>query len=192
MKRTRLLSVFLAVVFLVVFSRFHLAVALGDDYLYLNARGWSMYPTIRDGDRVHVRLRVSGDEIKAGPWNSSEPGDIIVYANMIYPSAAMWIGHRVIEKYHSGKCWYFKTQGDNNPAPDYWEVPEYWLLGLVVNITHVNQDTQIKHEQAFPSILLSQMWVWILGITSIIFVGLALGYYKHRKQRKAVFLYRNM
>jgi len=56
-----------------------------------------MVPALTDGDTVKVKLCVDGSSIHVG--------DIIVYctvATMAYnPNPdAMWIGHRVVEKYH--------------------------------------------------------------------------------------------
>lgn len=113
----------------------------------LTANGNSMFPTILDGDTIIVELSNEGERIKAGPKNSSTPGDIIVYCTIAATACmpepkAMWIGHRAILKYVKDGVWYFKTQGDGNSKPDEWEVPEYYLLGVVVQITH-SMHTQV-------------------------------------------------
>jgi signal peptidase I len=110
-------------------------------YVYLTATGDSMFPTIAEGDVVKVKICIDGDIIKAGFQNSSQPGDIIVYCAGVaitYNSRLtnMWIGHRAIKKYMKNGEWYFKTKGDNNPKTDPWEVPEHFLLGVVVQILH--------------------------------------------------------
>jgi hypothetical protein len=55
----------------------------------------------------------------------------------VLPFDAMWICHRVVEKYRKGGIWYFRTKGDNNSEIDPWEVPGYWLLGVVTSIEPV-------------------------------------------------------
>jgi len=100
-----------------------------------------MPPTILHGDTVTVRLCNNGSAIRVGPVNSSEPGDIIVYSVIaaiayVPQPNCMWMCHRAISKYCKNGVWYFKTQGDNCSKPDKWEVPEYYILGVVVQITH--------------------------------------------------------
>jgi len=99
--------------------------------------------TIYPGDEVKVKLLANGTSIKTGLKNSSNSGDLIVYgviAALAYipQPSRMFICHRVIEKYVKDGVWFFRTMGDNNPEPDPWEVPPYWVLGVVVQITHRN------------------------------------------------------
>lgn len=103
------------------------------EYAYLTASGSSMYPAIRDGDRVTIELCVDGSLVNV--W------DIIVYSTIAtgMNPGYMWIGHRVIEKYSKSHIWFFKTKGDNCSEADPWEVPEYWLLGKTVNVGHVER-----------------------------------------------------
>jgi hypothetical protein len=55
----------------------------------------------------------------------------------------MWMCGRAIKKYWKNGEWYFKTQLDNNPEPDAWEVPEHFLLGVVVEVIR-RTDSQNK------------------------------------------------
>ena len=133
---------------LLIFSVFSLVPvrATSTEYLYLTGGGDSMLPTILEGDTVKVKLCTDGDLIKAGHLNSSHPGDIIVYcvgAAIAYipQPTSMWICHRAVDKYIKDGEWCFTTQGDNNPEPDPWKVPEHYLLGVVVDIIH-NRNTQ--------------------------------------------------
>lgn len=109
------------------------AYARSTEYVSLTCGGESMYPAIRDGDQVRVKICVNGSLI--------EVGDIIVYCTIaaiayVPRRSGMWIGHRVIRKYRQDGEWYFETKGDNCPEPDPWEVPEHFLLGVVVQIIH--------------------------------------------------------
>lgn len=104
--------------------------ASSTQYMQLTGRGSSMYPTIKEGDRLTIQLCTDGSLINVG--------DIIAYSTIATGASLdyMWIGHRVVDKYMKDGNWYFETKGDNNPEADPWEVPEYWLLGIVVNIEH--------------------------------------------------------
>jgi len=114
--------------------------AASTEYVYLLGGGESMFPTIREGDTVKVKVCRNGTLIKAGYYNSSQPGDIIVYgviAAIAYVPRpkCMWICHRAVDKYNRNGTWYFKTKGDNNPDIDPWEVSERYILGVVVEVT---------------------------------------------------------
>jgi hypothetical protein len=97
-----------------------------------------MAPAICDGDTVRVKICTDGNLIKAGPKNSTHPGDIIVYcAGAITPTpSSMWACGRAINKYLDDGEWWFKTQLDSSPNPDSWEVPEHYLLGIIDQVTH--------------------------------------------------------
>jgi hypothetical protein len=114
-------------------------------YIYLTSKGNYMAPTICDGDTVKVEICTNGALIHAGPKNSTHPGDIIVYcAGAAVPEPKyMWMCGRAIKKYWKNGEWYFKTQLDNNPEPDAWEVPEHFLLGVVVEVIR-RTDSQNK------------------------------------------------
>jgi signal peptidase len=78
------------------------------------ARGSSMYPFIRDGDRVTV-FPIAG----AG----FQPGDVVAF---VENGAGRLVVHRII----ADSSGVFLMQGDNNPAPDGW-VPLANVLGRV-------------------------------------------------------------
>jgi signal peptidase I len=121
-------AVFIALALLV--SPFSATAASSAEYVQLTGRGSSMYPTIKEGDRLTIQLCTDGNLINVE--------DIIAYSTIATGRSLdyMWIGHRVVDKYTKDGKWYFKTKGDNNSETDPWEVPEYWLLGIVVNIEH--------------------------------------------------------
>ncbi|RLF10825.1 MAG: signal peptidase I [Thermoprotei archaeon] len=82
--------------------------------------GNSMIPTFHDGDIILVV--------------GVKPSDLKVDDIIIYETTTKLVVHRIIEiKVHEGK-YYFKTQGDNNPTPDPWLVPEDKVLGKVVGV----------------------------------------------------------
>jgi len=86
----------------------------------------SMVPTLQVGDLLVVQGVVDASEINAAP----ETGDVIVFRKPTDPSE--FIVHRAIDKIHGGDQWFFITQGDNNPGPDSWKVPESDVIGRVV------------------------------------------------------------
>jgi len=166
------------------------------EYLYLSSCGNSMAPTINEGDTVKVKVCTNGTMIKSGLQNSSDPGDIIVYcvsAAMAYvpQPKSMWICHRAIDKYTKNGAWYFKTKGDNSLEPDPWEVPEYSLLGVVVEVipnkagqselpepSHENLEEGV--ESFDPIYRLAVAIVFIIGS----FVGIFLGIITAEAYRK--------
>jgi hypothetical protein len=107
------------------------------EYLYLTMSGDDMAPAICNGDTMKVKICTDGTLIEAGPANTTNPGDIIVYcagAAVAYPKH-MWMCGRAISKYFEDGHWYFKTKVDNSLESDPWEVPDYFLLGVVVEVT---------------------------------------------------------
>jgi len=110
------------------FSLFFPVNATSAEYYTFTVNGSSMYPTIAEGDRVKIRFCVNGTLINVD--------DIIAYSTIVagVDTGYMLICHRVIEKYRKGDTWFFKTKGDNCPEADFYEVPEYWLFGVVVSI----------------------------------------------------------
>jgi len=113
-------------------------VSAGDEYLDLVARGNDMAPTICTGDTVRVKICTNGSLIRTGSQTSGSLGDIIVYcAGAVMPQPpSMFTCGRAISKRFEGGHWYFKTKMDNNTEADAWEVPEYGLLGVVVEVIH--------------------------------------------------------
>lgn len=146
------------------------------EYVYLTAAGDSMAPAITEGDMVKVKVCVDGSKI--------EVGDIIVYctiAAMAYMPKpnGMWIGHRVIKKYQEDGKWYFKTKGDNCSEPDPWKVPEYFLLGVVVDVVHANVQTISSASNDSSSEIMYLAGEFLLGLL----IGILLGFIKARSQR---------
>jgi len=86
----------------------------------------SMVPTLQVGDLLVVQGVVDASGINAVP----KTGDVIVFRKPTDPSE--FIVHRAIDKFHGGDQWFFITQGDNNPGPDSWKVPESDVIGRVV------------------------------------------------------------
>ena len=131
-----------------------------------------MYPAIRDGDHVKVKLCVDGELI--------EVGDIIVYCSLAAGGlgvnyGGMWIGHRVIQKFRLDGKWCFKTQGDNCSKSDPWIVKEHFLLGKVVGVYHVGSSTPTVQETetiyqltSFEDQILGLGWTGIIGFGFIV------------------------
>lgn len=106
------------------------------EYLYLTANGNEMAPTICNGDTARVQVCSNVSLINPGSQTNLDSGDIIVYCDAVTGSQprAMWTCGRVISKYFKDGHWYFKTKLDNRTEPDPWEVPDYSLLGVVVDV----------------------------------------------------------
>lgn len=103
--------------------------------LSLTANGNGMAPTICNGDIIRVQLDINVSLINPGSQTNPSSGDIIIYAAMVAGYVgAMWTCSRVISKYFKDGHWYFKTKMDNRTEPDPWEVPDYSLLGIVVDV----------------------------------------------------------
>ncbi|MGC8953921.1 MAG: signal peptidase I [Desulfurococcus sp.] len=89
-------------------------------------KGYSMLPTLREGDIVIVQ--------KATP-EAIRPGDVIIYS-----TGGKLIIHRVIKVVIRNGEYYYVTKGDNNSLPDfmYFEnnigIPYNRVLGKVVSI----------------------------------------------------------
>jgi hypothetical protein len=137
----------LSLAFLLVVS-----VDAAPEYLTLTGTGNDMAPAICDGDSVTVKLCNDGSLIKAGPQNGTNPGDIIVYCTIATPyrPSAMWTCGRAVYKYFNDGNWYFKTKLDNAQEPDPWEVPEYFILGVVVQVTHDSGYSSASSETQTP------------------------------------------
>ncbi|AFL65973.1 signal peptidase I [Desulfurococcus amylolyticus] len=89
-------------------------------------KGYSMLPTLREGDIVIVQ-RTTPEAIR--------PGDVIIYS-----TGGKLIIHRVIKVVIRDGEYYYVTKGDNNSLPDfmYFEnnigIPYNRVLGKVVSI----------------------------------------------------------
>jgi len=99
-----------------------LRVALGTVNPFYVVSSGSMIPTLNIGDVIVVRDGRSFEGVQVG--------DIIVFHE---PSSKdKVIVHRVIQIQEEGKIRTLRTQGDNNPSPDRWQVLERDYLGRVI------------------------------------------------------------
>jgi hypothetical protein len=118
--------------------------------------------------------------------------DIIVYgsiaalAYMPNPEC-IWIGHRVTEKYQKNGQWWFRTKGDNNPETDPWEVPYYWVTGIVINIEQTKPITTPEETPIEPTQTDSQTFLRIeivLPIAGSLSLGALIMTMLHLRDRK--------
>jgi len=132
-------AILLAVVVVSVFAFWiGLTTALKTEYPMLAVASGSMEPTLYKGDLIMVQGVLDGYDIKVGPKDSAEPGDIIVFHKPTDPSEL--IVHRAIDKELRGGTWYFQTKGDANSGADNWDgnwktdcdLAENYLVGKVV------------------------------------------------------------
>jgi len=110
---------------------FGLRAGLRAEYPLCGVASESMDPTLKVGDLIVVHW-LDPAEINAvqAPY-----GDIIVFYDPRYSrDPNQLIVHRAINKTYKGGIWYFSTKGDANPGPDYWEVPQDYLIGKVVSL----------------------------------------------------------
>jgi len=137
-------AILLAVVVVSVFAFWiGLTTALKTEYPMLAVASGSMEPTLYKGDLIMVQGVSNGYDIKVGPKDSAEPGDIIVFHKPTDTSEL--IVHRAIDKELRGGIWYFQTKGDANSGADNWDgnwktdcdLAENYLVGKVVG--HVSQ-----------------------------------------------------
>lgn len=147
--------IMLAVVVLAFFSFWYgIRFALATDYPLLAVASPSMVPTLNVGDLIVVHGISSPSEIHVSPAiydNTGKivgGGDIIIFHTSLpgyqdnlrpgYPDEL--IVHRAINETLVNGVWYFTTKGDGNPGPDYWRVPEYFVVGKVVGtVPYVGQ-----------------------------------------------------
>jgi len=166
--------------------------AIKTEYLYLTSRGNEMAPAICDGDTVKVKICTNGTLIQAGPKNSTHPGDIIVYCAGAAVSVPkyMWMCGRAVRKYWKGGEWCFKTQLDSSAEPDSWEVPEHYLLGVVVEVTrganpqnYQPTSDQSSGEDIFGFSVLASLGDLLTGIVigAIIGAAIAKAYTAHER-----------
>jgi len=129
-------AVLLFIIIISVFAFwFGLRAALATEFPLCGVASGSMIPTLQVGDLIIVQGVSDASNIEAAPKYASNPGDIIVFYNpKSYKDPNDLIVHRAINKTcdeGEGK-WYFDTQGDANPGPDNWDVPEDFVVGKVV------------------------------------------------------------
>lgn len=121
-KKIRLEYIVLAIlIILTVFSRQILTVATGSEVPLAVVKGYSMCPTLREGDLVFT-YKPSPEDISIG--------DIIIYSTR----TGDLIIHRVVRIYKTGTSYYYITKGDNNEAPDPFRVTYEMIKGKVIRI----------------------------------------------------------
>jgi signal peptidase I len=86
-------------------------------YLHVStAYGYSMYPTIKNGDLLIIAL-------KSSPYYNPEIGDILIYKH-----DGFYIAHRLLQIRES----FYIVKGDNN---DYFEqIPKEDVVGEVIKV----------------------------------------------------------
>mgnify|MGYP006292170793 FL=1 len=92
----------------------------------LRAKGFSMYPFIREGDLVTVAA-CAADKIRRG--------DVVAIP---HPEYGNLIIHRVVRIKHG----YVKTKGDFNPVSDGWMLKEH-IIARVVRVQR--QEKEVRH-----------------------------------------------
>ncbi len=92
-------------------------------------KGTSMLPVLRDGDLIFLR-GTTAQEI-ARDFQAGDRDIILVFWSTVYQTDTI---HRVIAvEYDSeGNIIGFRTQGDNNPGPDFGIAKEQDIIGRVV------------------------------------------------------------
>jgi hypothetical protein len=169
------------------------------DSLCLTARGDDMAPAICDGDTVEVKICTDGELIRVGAVNSTSPGDIIVYcaAAIVASPASMWACGRAVSKRFEDGYWYIKTQLDSSSEPDPWSVPEYYLLGVVVGVTHSGsgQSEQVSDQSSGgePPNLLTFSFDLAVGVGFGLVLGFAARFaLKHDERSRWINLQRSL
>ncbi len=123
----------LVVILIVFIFWFGLRIAFGTEHPVLAVASGSMEPVLYQGDLIVIEGVPNGADIQVGNKNSDHPGDIIVFPEPGDPDDL--IVHRAIKKIDHGDGTYsFETRGDNNPAPDWWEVQEESIVGRYTGI----------------------------------------------------------
>lgn len=118
----KIITLYLLLFFGIFGGFFILKGLTGTEYPIMVVVSESMEPTLGVGDYILLQGVAYADSINVG--------DIIVFQK---PGSSYneYIVHRVIEKFRRGGSLFFRTQGDNNDIPDWWEVPEYNIEGKV-------------------------------------------------------------
>jgi signal peptidase len=131
--------IMLAIVLIAFFAFwFGIRFALATEYPLLAVASPSMVPTLNVGDLIAVHGVSNVSEIYTHYGN----GDIIIFHTSLpsyqdnlrpgYPDEL--IVHRAINRTLVSGVWYFTTKGDNNQTPDFWRVPDYYIVGKVVGV----------------------------------------------------------
>jgi signal peptidase len=123
----------LVVILIVFIFWFGLRFVFATEHPVLAVASGSMRPVLYEGDLIVIEGVPNGADIEVGFKNSDNPGDIIVFPQPGDPDDL--IVHRAIRKKDQGDGTYsFETRGDNNPAPDPWEVQEETIVGRYTGI----------------------------------------------------------
>ncbi len=117
-------SVIIVLILFAIFSRNVLAFLTGSNVPLAVVEGYSMWPTLRQGDLV-IAYKPPPEDIHVG--------DIIIYKDY----RGTLIIHRVIEVLKRGNKYYYVTKGDNNPYRDPMDVPYELVEGKVVTINNI-------------------------------------------------------
>lgn len=109
---------------LAIFSRNILSYFTGSNVPLAVVEGYSMWPTLRQGDLVIAYKPLPND---------IHVGDIIIYKDY----RGTLIIHRVIEVFKKGDKYYYITKGDNNLYRDPIDVPYERVEGKVITINNI-------------------------------------------------------
>jgi signal peptidase len=88
----------------------------------------SMVPTLGVGDFIFIQAIEDFEQVQAGP---PPEGDILVFTRPSFENE--YIVHRAIDRTKNGDDWLYITKGDNNDFPDGVPVPQYNVIGKVIN-----------------------------------------------------------
>ena len=117
-------AIIIVLILFAIFSRNILAYLTGSNVPLAVVEGYSMWPTLRQGDLI-IAYKPSPEDIHVG--------DIIIYKDY----RGTLIIHRVIEVLKRGNKYYYVTKGDNNPYRDPMDVPYERVEGKVITINNI-------------------------------------------------------
>jgi len=129
-KRKDITTIIAVIAVLMLLLSYQIAgLALNTSAPWIVVQGTSMEPNLHEGDLVFIQ-GVSPEHLIGG--------DIILYNKIALNLTSgedqflqAPILHRIIYQYKVGNRWYFQAQGDNNPNPDSYPIPESGVLGKV-------------------------------------------------------------
>ena len=117
-------AIIIVLILFAIFSRNILAYLTGSNVPLAVVEGYSMWPTLRQGDLI-IAYKPSPEDIHVG--------DIIIYKDY----RGTLIIHRVIKVLNKGNKYYYVTKGDNNPYRDPMDVPYERVEGKVITINNI-------------------------------------------------------
>lgn len=164
------------VVVCVITFWYGITAALGTKYPLLAVASESMEPVLYKGDLIMVQGVANACDIKVGPKDAAEPGDIIVFHKPTDPSEL--IVHRAIDREFRGGIWYFQTRGDHNSSPDNWDGD--WKTDCDLAETHVVGKVlgHVSHIGYIPLFLREFLWTPV-GITIVVALILIFLFYDY-------------